>query len=204
MAGKHKAKRSYKKEVLRRFEKNFDANRLDYKKKAKTVKPRAMLTGLLVAGGIYMLGFSFAYWAMSSNSLPLETFAKLVWIMMIPTTIFGFFAWQLSKNRLEYPIRMEIREYMQELEANSGLLWRFLPVMDFSSELAGDIRKAFAWSEQGKVKDLAIEEYTDAVQELADTIFNTDSKNFTPEFASKIEQNFNTVVSPLELTNRDV
>ncbi len=203
MAGKHKSKRHHKKEVMRRFEKNFDAGRLDYQRLAKTIKPRAMLTGLVVAGGIYMLGFGLTYWAMASNSLPLETFAKLVWMMMIPTTIFGFFAWQLSKNRLEYPIRMTIREYIQELESNTGLLWRFLPIMDFSSEMRGDIRKAFSWSQQGKVEDLAIEEYTDAVKELADTLFSADSKHFTAEFVAKFEKNFTAEAAVLLDTKSD-
>ena len=142
MAKNQKGNRTAKKEVNRRFEKCFDTKRLDYQAKVKLIKPKSTIIGLGTASGLYMVGFALIYIAMSNNTLPLDVFSKLVWVMMIPTTIVGFFAWQLSRNRLEYPYRQEIREYMSELEKDGGLLWRFAPVLELTDHVGMNVKKA--------------------------------------------------------------
>ena len=190
MAAKKSGKRSEKKELLRRFERSFDSARLDYKSQAKMVRPKAMLVGFITAGVLYSVLFFLSYWGMTNNKIPLEGFAKLVWILMIPTTVVGFFVWQLAKNRMEYPLRQAIRAYMTELEQDGGLLWRFLPLLDLAIDPNPDIKKAFTWSEQGKIDKLDIEDYTDAVALLEVLLRASDSRKILPIIVDSVAQNF--------------
>ncbi len=190
MAAKPKNKRSVKKDVVRLFNKSFDFERLDYKKRSIPLKPKSAVIGLGVATLLYVIGFSLAYSAMGSNMLPLESFAKLVWIMMIPTTLFGVFAWQIAKNRMEYPIRQDVREYMNDLEEGKGVLWRFSPLMDIVGIEDMSTKKALAKSREGKVDDLDIEEYTEAVDKLHQLLEDVDARQFSTVIAEGVLENF--------------
>lgn len=190
MAAKQKNKRNVKKEVARLFEKSFDLEKLDYKKRSVPLKPKSMLVGLGVASALYITGFALAYTAMNNNMMPLESFAKLVWILMIPTTIMGVFAWQLAKNRMEYPIRQDVRAYMNEIEEGKGLLWRFAPLMDIIGIEDLNTKKAIAKSREGKIDDLDIEDYTEAVDKLHKLLVDTESRNFNTVIAESVLENF--------------
>ena len=190
MAAKPKNKRNVKKEVVRLFEKSFDLEKLDYKKRSIPLKPKSAVVGLGVATLLYVIGFSLAYAAMGKNMLPLESFAKLVWIMMIPTTILGVFAWQIAKNRMEYPLRQDVREYMNELEENKGLLWKFSPLMDIIGIEDMNTKKALAKSREGKVDELDIEDYTEAVDKLNRLLEDTDARQFSTVIAENVLENF--------------
>lgn len=189
-------RRGQKKEIQRRFEQCFEAGQFNYKDRVKMVNPKAMLVGLITASVLYGVGFSIAYFAMQGNTLPLDTFAKIVWMLMIPTTIVGLFAWQLAKNRMEYPIRMQIRRTMEELEANGGVLWRFSPLLDLVSNPKPDVKKAFTWSAEGKIDKLDIEDYIQAVEFLEDMMLDTQGNRFSQQLLEDIEENFkNNLVS---------
>jgi len=190
MAGKQKSKRNIKKEVSRLFDRSFDRDQLNYKKLSMPTKPKSLLFGLGAASAIYAAGFVLAYMAMQNNILPLEQFAKLTWIILIPVTIVGVTTWQISKNRMEYPIRQKILKYMAELEKDGGLLWRFSPLMDIIGIEDGITRKAIAKSSEGKVDELAVEDYTEAVEKLGQVIANTDNREFSTVVAEAILDNF--------------
>lgn len=190
MAAKQKTSRNIKKEVIRLFDRSFDMRILDYKKRSKPLRPKSMLIGIGVASALYMTGFIMAYIALGKNILPIEGFAKLVWIMMIPTTIIGILAWQIAKNRMEYPIRQEIRSHMADLERNGGLLWKFSPLMDIIGIEDTDTKKALAKSREGKYEELAVEDYTEAVTALGDVLSKSDSRQFSTVIAESILENF--------------
>lgn len=190
MASKSKNKRNVRKEVIRLFEKSLELDKLDYKKRSQAIKPKSMLIGLGVAFMLYSIGFGMAYVALGNNILPIEGFAKLVWILMIPTTVIGMFAWQLAKNRMEYPIRQDILTYMSELESEGGLLWKFTPLMDMIGIEDTDTKKALAKSREGKYEDLAVEDYTDAVSRLYQVLTNSDNRSFPTSVAESVLQNF--------------
>jgi len=190
MAAKPKNKRNAKKEVHRLFKKSFDLERLDYRKRSIPLKPKSAVIGLGVATLLYIAGFSLAYTAMGNNMLPLESFAKLVWILMIPTTLLGVFAWQIAKNRMEYPIRQDVRAYMNELEEGKGLLWKFSPLMDIVGIEDLNTKKALAKSREGKVDELDIEDYTEAVDKLSKLLEDTDSRQFSTVIAESVLENF--------------
>ncbi|MDH5544535.1 MAG: hypothetical protein OEZ43_03015 [Gammaproteobacteria bacterium] len=190
MAGKKSPRRAQKKEILRRFDDSFDLIQLDLGFEVKRIKPKAMLYGLLTAFTLYGIAFSLTYYAMSNNNLPLDLFSKLVWVIMIPTTIVGFFVWQLSRNRMEYPVRMRIREYIHAIESKGGLLWRFSPLLDLLPTPNPDVKKAFAYSEQDKIEKLDIDDYILAVDTLRELLFDSQSNRFTSQLAEKLEDNF--------------
>jgi len=190
MAGKQKSKRNLKKEVARLFERSFDLQKLNYKKRSMSLKPKSMLVGLGVAAGLYIAAFALANYAMNNNVIPLEGFAKLVWIMMIPTTIVGALAWQIAKNRMEYPIRQDVREYMHGLEQTGGLLWKFSPLMDIIGIDDMTTKRALAQSKEGKWEDMEIEDYTEAVFALNKALEGTENKQFSTVVAEAVLENF--------------
>lgn len=190
MAGKQKSKRNIKKEVMRLFERSFDMDKLNYKKLSLSTKPKSLLIGLGAATALYGSGFALAYLAMQNNILPLEEFAKLSWIILIPVTIVGVTVWQISKNRMEYPIRQKILNYIAELEKEGGLIWKFSPLMDVIGIEDMVTKKAIAKSREGKFEELAVEDYTEAVDKLNQVLMNTDNRNFSTIVAEAILDNF--------------
>jgi len=190
MLDKEKNKRAIKKDIQRQFENSFDTTKLDYKTLVKPVRPKALLWGTGVAFTLYGIGFILAYIGFNNNTLAYDGFAKLVWIMMIPCTVFGAFAFAWVKNRMEYPLRQEILKYVGQLEQKGGLLWRFLPLYQQSGTVNSEVKKAFAWSEQGRIDQLAVEDYTDAVQTMHRYLLTADNKEFTSITAEEIETNF--------------
>ena len=187
---KKPSRRGQKKEVLKRFDDNFDLGRLNLKARVKMIKPKAMLVGLVSSMVLYGVGFAVAYVSVTSNSLPLEVFAKLVWMMMIPTTIVGFFMWQLSRNRMEFPIRVEIRQYIQGIESNGGMLWRFSPLLKDAFAHHPEVKKAFAWSAEHKIDKLDIDDYILAVEMLDLQIQASASNSFSQELVNELTANF--------------
>jgi len=190
MAKKSKGQRSLKKDILRQFERSIDLRRLNYKRHTKEVKYKAILFGTLVAGLLYGAAYAGGYYGFSNNLISVEAFAKIVWIMMIPTTVAGLFTYLIVRNRLEYPLRKEIRDYMEQLERDGGLLWRFTPVWEQFDGSAGTTKKALAWSQEGKVDKLDIEDYCDAAREIYRMLIEHDAKAFKPETAAAVARNF--------------
>jgi hypothetical protein len=189
MSEKPKNRRGLKKEIVRRFEQTFDLKRLNYKARSKTTAPKAALIGFTTAGGLYSVGFFLGFVAVDKNVLPLDMFARLVWIIMIPTTIVGFLVWQITKNRMEFPVRSDIRNLIAELEQNGGLLWRYFPIFDALDPEHADLKKAFIWSQEKRTDKLAIEEYCDAVLELAAVFREGDAREFTVDMLEQVARN---------------
>jgi len=190
MASKQKGKRGIKKEIVRQFERSFDLSKLDYKKRIQPIKPKAMLYGLGAGSLLYGIAFGFAYLGVSNNVMPLESFAKFVWIIMVPTTVVGLFVWLLVKNRMEYPIRQDILKYVAELEHDDGLLWRFSPVIDYANPNDYASKKIFNLSREGKSKELAVEDYTEVIDKLKNIMNNMENRNFDNKIAEEILVNF--------------
>ncbi len=187
---KTKGQRARKKDILRQFERRIDLRQLNYKRQTKDAKYKAILIGLAAAGLLYGAAYAGGYYGFSNNIISLEAFAKMVWIMMIPTTVVGLFAYLIARNRMEYPLRQKIRRYMDELEADGGLLWRFSPVWEQFDGSAGTTKKALAWSREGKVDQLDIEDYCDAAQDIYRLLIEHDPKQFKDETAEAVARNF--------------
>jgi len=130
MANADKTPRRIRREVLTRFEQGFDFNRLDYDRRTKPLRGKAIMYGVILASIIYLMGFSVGYYGWQHQSVDYEIFSKLVWILMIPTTVIGAFVWLVTSHRLEYGIRDDIRSYIAEREQSGGYLWRYTPLFD--------------------------------------------------------------------------
>src|SRR3569833_2632115 len=89
---KGKNQRQLRKQVLRHVESTFDLARLEYKTRVTPQKHRAKLTGVMVAGVAYMLGFGLAFYALKACTTSYDTFSKFSWIFMLPASVIGVFA----------------------------------------------------------------------------------------------------------------
>jgi hypothetical protein len=190
MAKRSKNERTAKKEVKRLFERSFDVYRLNYAGRIKKAKPKAILYGLLTAFTVYAMGYAGGYYGFNNNIITLEGFAKLVWIMMVPCIVVGLMTFLISKNRMEYPARMDIREYMTELEEGEGLLWKFFPIWEHYDGMTGPTKKALAWSQEHRVEKMDLADYTDAIANLYHIINAQDIKSLDNDVVNKVLHNF--------------
>lgn len=161
-----KNRQNPRKEIRKQFERAFDLALLDYPRRIQPLKPKALLSGIITAAVLYGLGYGGAYFGWVTGHVPMDTFAKLVWIMMLPTTMIGILVWQIVKNRMEYPIRQDILAYVAKVEGDSGLLWRFAPLLEEAAPGDMAVKKTLSLSEQGRLDAIAVEDYTEAVHKL--------------------------------------
>ncbi len=185
-----KNKRRYKRDLLKQLETTFDLERLDYQKKTRPAQGKAILFGVLAAFIIYSAGFAIGYYGWQNQVVSYTVFAKLVWLMMIPASVVGVVTWLLVKNRLEYPVRCEIRGYIGSLEADQGLLWRYLPLLNELAPDKLDIKEMMTRSREGKVDELTPEDYGSAIGDLIELLRESGSKSISPETIEELERNF--------------
>ncbi len=190
MAGRKKGRRRSKRDVVKQFAQTFDLQRLDYARRLRPAGGKAKLYGVLAAFVLYSAGFGVGYYGWHSQAVDYEVFAKLVWLLMIPATVIGVFCWLLARNRLEYPVRRDITEYMQALEGSRGLLWRYAPL---AAELCPDnyaCKEVMALSRDGKLAAIAPEDYCRAVQSLYQALQDSGSRAVSSETLEELARNF--------------
>ncbi len=195
MAGRKKGRRRSKRELVRQFAQTFDLQRLDYRRRIRPAGGKAKLYGVLAAFMIYSAGFGVGYYGWHNQAVAYEAFAKLVWLLMIPATVIGVFCWLLARNRLEYPIRRDISEYMRALEAADGLLWRYAPLL---AELCPDnyaCKEVMALSREGRLADIAPEDYCRAVHDLHQALASSTSRAVSAETSEELARNLDSLQS---------
>ncbi|MFQ5470961.1 MAG: hypothetical protein ACE5EH_11765 [Gammaproteobacteria bacterium] len=190
MSVKNKKFRRARKILLSSLDELFDLERLDYQKRTKPLRDKSKLTGVLGAGAIYAVGFGVGYYAWKTGGVSYTNFAKLVWILMIPSSVMGVFFWMLSTNRKEYVVREDIRQYMSELEGDGGLLWRFIPLLSELKPDAHDWKQTLFRSKEGQLSEIAPDEYCAAVYGLYGLLQGNQQRKISAETAQEIEQNF--------------
>ncbi|MDH5299744.1 MAG: hypothetical protein OEW58_00080 [Gammaproteobacteria bacterium] len=190
MSSRHRNERAAKKEIKRLFDRSFDIYRLNYKARVKKHKPKALLYGIFAAFSLYTIGFVGGYYGFSNNLIPLAGFAKMVWIFMIPSIVVGLLTYLISKNRMDYPTRVDIREYITELEKGDGLLWKFFPLWEKYDGTTGPTKKALAWSQEKRTDKLDLEDYTDAIAALYHILDEREVKALDNDVVEKILRNF--------------
>ena len=130
MAVKDRNPRRLRREVLNHFEQGFDFERLDYDRRVKPLRGKAIMHGVLLAAAVYLTGFSLGFYAWQQQSVSYDLFAKLVWLLMVPATAVGAFIWLITSSRLEFVVREDIRHYIVGREGEGGFLWRFGPLYE--------------------------------------------------------------------------
>lgn len=162
MAEKGKSKRQTRKDVFNQFQAVYTSP-FDFSKRVKPLNGKAKLIGLAVAFCVYGIGFFVGYTGWTRHAVPDATFAKLVWIWMIPATMAGVFCWQLMYSRYEYAVRQEFKGVIRRWEGEHGMLWRYAPVL--TDELKNDklLREVLDLSTQKNIEKMAAEDYGRAV-----------------------------------------
>ncbi len=158
MSIKQPNKRNIRKNLLRRFEGQFDLNRLDYSRRSKPAKDMAKAVGVIVAGGIYLVGFGLAYYSWTQESIDTIMLNTFAFIFMIPATVVGLFAFLLSGNRREFPIRKDILAHVATFEGADGTLWRYEPLLKQMTLKKIDIEELIKASREGKLVKMAPED----------------------------------------------
>lgn len=189
MAEKKKNRRQVKKEILGHFERTFDVARLDYEKRARPIRNKTKLVGVIAAGIVYGLGFSVGLFGWKSGAVDVSVFSKLVWIMMVPATVVGFVTWMIVSNRREYPIREEVNGYIREIEGDDGVLWRYTPIL---SEFRPDdhvSKRVLQRSQEKSFSKIAPEDYGQAVTEIDAILTNSSENPLSIEVAEEVARN---------------
>ncbi|NOY73521.1 MAG: hypothetical protein GXP14_14335 [Gammaproteobacteria bacterium] len=188
MAGKAKSRRHIKKVIVKQLETNFDFSRLEYKSLVRPGKGKSKLFGLIAASAVYMLGFGVAYFGWSNGVVPDSTFAKTVWILMIPASVIGSVVWLVADSRFEYPVRKAMAKYVADLEAAEGKLWRYGPVLETLTIKGLDIPYLVSLSQKGQGGEIDPQDYATLVHRLYAEIAS-DNVNITGEMSRQLEEN---------------
>ena len=189
MSSKQPNKRNTRKTLLRRFEGQFDLKRLDYSRRSKPARDMAKITGALFAGGIYIAGFGVAYYSWTQQSIDTAMFNTFAFIFMIPATAVGFFAFLLSGNRREFPIREDIRAHITAFEGMDGNLWRYEPLLKQMALKKIDSEALIKASREGTLIKMAPEDICAAVHGIHKNLGNNSVLTNT-ETLEAIESNF--------------
>ena len=189
MTARGKSQRQIRKQILRYLEDTFDLTRLDYKKRVTPLKHRAKLVGVAVAGIVYGLGFGLAYFAWKTGKADYETFAKFVWIFMVPSSVFGAFAYMLNGNRREFSVAKDIFDHIDVVEGASGVLWRYEPIL---TELFPDdqvVKQVLEASREKSFAKLEPEDYAKVIHQLHAALESGESRSISDEAADAFEDN---------------
>lgn len=189
MSIKQPNKRNIRKNLLRRFEGQFDLNRLDYSRRSKPAKDMAKVVGVIFAGGIYLIGFGLAYYSWTQKSIDTIMLNTFAFIFMIPATVVGLFAFLLSGNRREFPIREDIRAHIAAFEGADGTLWRYEPLLKQMVLKKIDIGELIKASREGRLIKMAPEDICATLHALYQSL-SSNSAFTNTEILETIENNF--------------
>ncbi len=177
MSTKQQTKRSSRKNVLRNFENNINLDRLQYKKRIKPGKDIAKIKGLITAAIIYGLGFGLTFMSFSKGAIDEMFMAKVVFIIMIPSTIAGIFVFLITSNRREFPIREDIRAHVLDFEGKQGYLWRFEPLIKDLELKKVDMEWLIKNSKENKLVEMAPEDICATFLALSEILHNNSPGN---------------------------
>ncbi|HHH36632.1 MAG TPA: hypothetical protein ENK48_07375 [Gammaproteobacteria bacterium] len=184
-----KGRRRGRREVLRRFEADFDLARLDYPRRVRIANGKARLHGVLAAFLLYSAGFAVGYYGWSQGHVGTELFGKAVWLLMLPATVVGVFVWLLARNRLEYPVRRDISDYIASLEGKGGRLWRYAPAAAVLCPGNLLCKSLMARSREGEIAAIDPEDYGRVVHELHHALREADRRALDAETLEALARN---------------
>ena len=188
MAAKGMSRRHIKKAVVRQMEKDFDVQRFNYKQLVRHVKGKSKLIGIGVASFIYMLGVGGGYYGWASGFVPENIMANIIFIAMVPSSAFGGVVWMIMDSRLEYPIRVELRRYIENVEGPDGVLWRYGPILEQFTIKGIDIPSIVSMSKSGRAKDIDPQDYSMVVTRLHEEMLSNEGLQLTGEGTKALEE----------------
>ncbi len=190
VAAKGKSKRSIRKKVMQRLEKEMDISRFNYKAVVRPGKGKAKLIGVAVAGGLYLIGFCGAYIGWLNEMVDDMVLAKLLWIFMVPSSVVGAMTWAIMDSRLEYPIRRSLVDYITVLEGDKGVLWRYEPLFSRLKIKGVNISQAVTLSRNGRGSDIDPQDYSQIMYNLYTELTVEEGFQITGDMSRQLEENF--------------
>ncbi|ALP51826.1 hypothetical protein Tel_00995 [Candidatus Tenderia electrophaga] len=166
MSSKQASKRGSRKYILRAFQQRFDLDRLDYKRRIKPGRDVAKITGLILAAAVYLTGFGLALYSYNQGMIDANFLNKISWIFMIPASVVGMFAYLITSNRREFPIREDIRAHVRDFEGEGGYLWRYAPILEQLELKKIDMEWLVTASREGRLAEMAPEDICTSVHAL--------------------------------------
>lgn len=193
MAKKEKSSRRLKKDMLDYLQRAYDLSLFDFEKKLKPKTGQAKIAGLVAAIIVYSLGFAGSYYGWKFNNVSYDLFVKITWVLMIPASVVGAFAWMLAYNRVENAVRHEFMKIIRPIEGEHGMIWRFRPLMSTFEPNNTDAKKVMSQSEAGQYYEMDPEIYAKAVQTLFAGVTGNNAGRITAETAQEVDSNFSTL-----------
>lgn len=184
-----KDSRRYRRSLARRFQDKVDLDRLDYALRTRVIRGQAIMRGVVAAVAVYVAGFALGYYGWTAGTVSYEQFVDFVWIWMVPASAVGGVTGLISKNRLEYPVREDVKACIRALEGERGWLWRYGPLLEALAPGDADQRMLVRRSREGRVEDLTPEDYPRAVQQLQRALADSGSAEVTDEVLAAVEHN---------------
>ena len=189
MAEKPKSRRRLQKDILTRFEATYDLDVFNFRRRLQPLMASALLRAALTAIAFYSIGFGLGYFSWLRAMINDSVFMKVVWILMIPSTVAALVVWLIMKNRFEFPVRQELNERIRIIEGEDGMLWRYGPVM---AQLAADdldTKSLVTASRQGDFPAMAPDDYCPAVLRIHETLSGAGEQSLRLDTAAEVAEN---------------
>jgi len=189
MAKTAKDQRRSRRELLQQFERSYDLAQFDYKKQVYPAQGKSKLIGITVACAIYGAVFAIAYFSWVSGRAEYELFLKTTWVLLLPATAAGMFAWMLAFNRLDNAVRQPIQKQMARIEGEQGMLWRYAPILAAAEPNNTGAKTACNRSRELRVKDIDEEDYCGAVKAIHGALKDSDDTSLPAEVLQEVATN---------------
>lgn len=189
MAEKPRSRRRLQKDILARFESTYNVDDFNFKRRLQPLMASALLRAALTALAFYSIGFGLGYFSWLRSMIDDTVFMKLVWILMIPSTVAALMVWLIMKNRFEYPVRKEFNDRIRAIEGDNGMLWRYGPVMAQLAANDVDTKSLIAASQKGDFAAMAPDDYCPAVLRIHETLKGMGEQSLRLEAAAEIADN---------------
>lgn len=185
-----KSKRKIKRSIIQQFERKFDLDRLDFKKRIAPAKHKPKLHGVIAAAVVYGVLLLLGNIGVSNGAIDQETLAKMSWIIMVPSSAIGIFVYMLMSNRRQYDVIQEMKAYIALIEKDGGLFWRFEPIVELLLPDNGLAKQMVKGSRQGDMEQLYPEDYGISVHKLYDALCNTGNREIPEDIEVALSANF--------------
>lgn len=195
MAEKPKSRRRLQKDILARFEETYDLEAFKFRRRLQPLMASALLRAALTAIAFYSIGFGMGYFSWLRAMINDTVFMKLVWILMIPSTVAALMVWLIMKNRLEFPVRQELNERIRTIEGEDGMLWRYGPIMAQLAANDLDTKSLIMASRQGDFAAMAPDDYCPAVLRIHETLSGAGEQSLRLDTAAEVAENLENAIS---------
>lgn len=182
--------RRLRRELLQRYERTFDAALFDYNKQIRPAQGKSKLVGIAVAFGIYSTIFGIAYFSWASGRVSYELFMKTTWVLLVPASAAGLFSWMLAFNRMDNAARIPIRRRIEQIEGDTGMLWRYAPILSAAEPKNTGAKTACNRSRDLQIPQLDEEDYCSAVKAIHNALRDGEETRVPFEVLQEAEANF--------------